>query len=165
MTTTNGFFLEMSTFFRKMTTSNEVRDSILDVDDDDGQSWSIITPYLGINVYSKFISMIPRMSEAHCVFSRISYYNTSLADANHYTTRHWLDMTLIGCYSMLCSTQRFDIQTSNILYLLYFEPCKWKFVTHIHTHTLCITNKNKFLRANNTSILTIATICAGTEQI
>ena len=40
-----------------MTTSNEVRDSILDVDDvqtssniydddDDGQSWSIITPYL-----------------------------------------------------------------------------------------------------------------------
>ena len=58
MTTTNGFFLEMSTFFRKMTTSNEVRDSILDVDDvqtssniydadDDGQSRSIITPYLG----------------------------------------------------------------------------------------------------------------------
>ena len=57
MTTTNGFFLEMSTFFEKMTTSNEVRDSILDVDDvqtssniydadDDGQSWSIITPYL-----------------------------------------------------------------------------------------------------------------------
>ena len=49
MTTTNGFFLEMSTFFRKMKTSNEVRDSILDVDDvqtssniydddDDGQS-------------------------------------------------------------------------------------------------------------------------------
>ena len=49
MTTTNGFFLEMSTFFRKMMTSNEVRDSILDVDDvqtssniydddDDGQS-------------------------------------------------------------------------------------------------------------------------------
>ena len=33
MTTTNGFFLEMSTFFEKMTTSNEVRDSILDVDD------------------------------------------------------------------------------------------------------------------------------------
>ena len=41
-----------------MTTSNEVRDSILDVDDvqtssniydddNDGQSWSIITPYLG----------------------------------------------------------------------------------------------------------------------
>ena len=59
MTTTNGFFQEMSTFFRKMTTSNEVRDLILDVDDvqtssniydadDDGQSWSIITPYLGI---------------------------------------------------------------------------------------------------------------------
>ena len=59
MTTTNGFFLEMSTFFRKMTTSNEVRDSILDVDDvqtssniydddDDGQSWSIITPYLDL---------------------------------------------------------------------------------------------------------------------
>ena len=49
MTTTNGFFQEMSTFFRKMTTSNEVRDLILDVDDvqtssniydadDDGQS-------------------------------------------------------------------------------------------------------------------------------
>ena len=49
MTTTNNFFLEMSTFFRKMMTSNEVRDSILDVDDvltssniydddDDGQS-------------------------------------------------------------------------------------------------------------------------------
>ena len=59
MTTTNGFFLEMSTFFRKMTTSNEARDSVLDVDDvqtssnifdddDDGQSWSIITPYLGV---------------------------------------------------------------------------------------------------------------------
>ena len=41
-----------------MTTSNEVHDSILDVDevqtspniyddDDDGQSWSTITPYLG----------------------------------------------------------------------------------------------------------------------
>ena len=26
--------------------ANEARDSILDVDDDDGQSWSIITPYL-----------------------------------------------------------------------------------------------------------------------
>ena len=47
--TTNGFFLKMLTFFRKLTTSNEVRDSILDVDDvqtssnmyddhDDGQS-------------------------------------------------------------------------------------------------------------------------------
>ena len=47
--TTNGFFQEMLTFFRKMTTSNEVRDSILNVDDvqtssniydddDDGQS-------------------------------------------------------------------------------------------------------------------------------
>ena len=55
MMTTNGFFQEMSTFFRKKTTSNEVRDSILDVDDvqtssniydDDGQSWSIIMPYL-----------------------------------------------------------------------------------------------------------------------
>ena len=33
MTTTNGFFQEMLRFFRKMTTSNEVRDSILDVDD------------------------------------------------------------------------------------------------------------------------------------
>ena len=33
MTTNNGFFLEMSTFFRKMTTSNKARDSILDVDD------------------------------------------------------------------------------------------------------------------------------------
>ena len=31
--TTNGFFLEMSTFFRKMTTSIEACDSILDVDD------------------------------------------------------------------------------------------------------------------------------------
>ena len=31
--TTNGFFKEMSTFFRKMMTSNKVRDSILDVDD------------------------------------------------------------------------------------------------------------------------------------
>ena len=39
MMTTNGFFLEMLTFFRKMTSSNEARDSILDVDDDDdGQS-------------------------------------------------------------------------------------------------------------------------------
>ena len=49
MTTTNGFFLEMSTFFRKMMTSNEARNSIVDVDDvqtpsniydddDDGQS-------------------------------------------------------------------------------------------------------------------------------
>ena len=49
MTTTYSFFLEMLTFFRKMTTSNEARDSILDVDDvqtssniydddDDGQS-------------------------------------------------------------------------------------------------------------------------------
>ena len=47
MTTTNGFFLEMLTFFRKITTFNEARDSILDVDDiqtssniydDDGQS-------------------------------------------------------------------------------------------------------------------------------
>ena len=27
------FFLEMSTFFRKMTTSNKARNSILDVDD------------------------------------------------------------------------------------------------------------------------------------
>ena len=36
--TTNGFFLEMSTFFRKMTTSNEAGDSVLDADDDDGQS-------------------------------------------------------------------------------------------------------------------------------
>ena len=45
----SAFFLEMSTFFIKMTTSNEARDSILDVDDvqtssyiydndDDGQS-------------------------------------------------------------------------------------------------------------------------------
>ena len=53
-----SFILEMSTFFRKMTTSNEARDSVHDVDDvqtlsniydadDDGQSWSIITPYLG----------------------------------------------------------------------------------------------------------------------
>ena len=31
--TTNGFFLEMSTFFRKMTTSNEAPDSIINVDD------------------------------------------------------------------------------------------------------------------------------------
>ena len=31
--TTNSFFQEMSTFFRKMMTSNKVRDSILDVDD------------------------------------------------------------------------------------------------------------------------------------
>ena len=31
--TTNGFFQEMSTFFRKMMTSNEARYSILDVDD------------------------------------------------------------------------------------------------------------------------------------
>ena len=47
MTTTNGFFLEVSTFFRKMTTSNQALDSNLDVDDvqtssniydDDGQS-------------------------------------------------------------------------------------------------------------------------------
>ena len=49
MTTTNGFFLEMSTFFRKMMTSNKARDSAFDVDDvqmssniydddDDGQS-------------------------------------------------------------------------------------------------------------------------------
>ena len=49
MTTTNGFFQEMSRFFRKMTTSNEARDSSFDVDDvqtssdiydddDDGQS-------------------------------------------------------------------------------------------------------------------------------
>ena len=48
----------MLTFFRKMTISKEARDSILDVDevqtssniydnDDDGQSGSIITPYLG----------------------------------------------------------------------------------------------------------------------
>ena len=55
----NGFFLEMSTFFWKMMTSNEACDSILDVydiqtssniydDDDDGQSWSIIMPYLGM---------------------------------------------------------------------------------------------------------------------
>ena len=47
--TNNGFFLEMSTFFRKMMTSNKAHDSILDVndvqtssniydDDDDGQS-------------------------------------------------------------------------------------------------------------------------------
>ena len=35
---TNGFFLEMSKFFRKIMTSNEPRDSILDVDDDGGQS-------------------------------------------------------------------------------------------------------------------------------
>ena len=58
MMTTNSFFQEMLTFFRKMTTSNEVRESILDVDDvqmssniydddNDGQSLSIITPYLG----------------------------------------------------------------------------------------------------------------------
>ena len=39
----------MSTFYRKMTTSNEARDSDLDVDDDDGLSWSIITPYLDNN--------------------------------------------------------------------------------------------------------------------
>ena len=31
--TTNGFFQEMSTFFRKMMTSNEARYSSLDVDD------------------------------------------------------------------------------------------------------------------------------------
>ena len=49
MTTTNGFFLEMLTFFRKMTTSNEACYSILDVDDGDGQSLSIITPYLEWN--------------------------------------------------------------------------------------------------------------------
>ena len=64
MTTTNGFFLEMSTFFRKMTTSNEARDSILGVDDvqtsssindddDDGQSLSIITPHLGMQLDSR----------------------------------------------------------------------------------------------------------------
>ena len=29
MTTTKGFFQEMSTFFRKMATSNEVRDSMM----------------------------------------------------------------------------------------------------------------------------------------
>ena len=61
MTTTNGFFLEMSIFYRKITTSNEARDSVLDVDDvqmssniydddDDGQPWSIITIYLGNGV-------------------------------------------------------------------------------------------------------------------
>ena len=33
MTTTNGFFQEMLTFFKKMTTSNKVFDSILDVND------------------------------------------------------------------------------------------------------------------------------------
>ena len=33
MTTTNRFFQEMLTFFIKMTTSNEVRDSILNVND------------------------------------------------------------------------------------------------------------------------------------
>ena len=33
MMTTNSFFQEMSTFFRKMTTSNKVRDLILDFDD------------------------------------------------------------------------------------------------------------------------------------
>ena len=31
--TTNSFFKEISTYFRKMTTSNEVRDSILNVDE------------------------------------------------------------------------------------------------------------------------------------
>ena len=33
MMTTNGFFQEMLTFFRRMTTSNEACYSILDVDD------------------------------------------------------------------------------------------------------------------------------------
>ena len=33
MTITNGFFQEMLTFFRKMMTSNEVCDSILNVDE------------------------------------------------------------------------------------------------------------------------------------
>ena len=59
--TTNGFFQEMSTFFRKMATSNEFHDSILDVDDvqmssniyddDDDDQWtSIITPCLATNI-------------------------------------------------------------------------------------------------------------------
>ena len=58
-----------------MTTSNEVRDSILDVDDvqtslniydddNDSQSWSIITPYLDSNHSKSRQQKVPFLDES-----------------------------------------------------------------------------------------------------